>query len=54
MALLVWLRARNSRTCPSRTSVVMTAAASKYTATSPPCVRKEAGKRPGTSVAITL
>ena len=29
MALLVWLRARSSSTCPRRTSVVITAEASK-------------------------
>ena len=32
----------------------MTAAASKYTATAPLCVRKDSGKRPGKRVAITL
>src|SRR6266498_4365198 len=36
IALLVLLRARSSNTWPSSTSVVITAAASKYTATSPP------------------
>ena len=36
----VALRARNSSTCPSRTSTVITAAASKYTATAPCMSRK--------------
>ena len=48
-ALDVWLRARSSSTCPSSTSVVITAAGSKYTATVPPCPRKESGKIPGSN-----
>ena len=47
-------RARSSRTCPSSTSVVMTAAASKYTGGPPPCVWNEWGNRPGRRVATTL
>ena len=46
-AALVWLRARNSMTWPSRTSVVIAAAASKYTSGYPPILRSEAGKIPG-------
>ena len=40
----VRLRARSSRTCPSRTRTVMVAAASKYTPTAPSIPRSEAGK----------
>ncbi len=50
IALPVRARARSSRTCPSRTSAVMTAAASKYTATRP-CIRNDSGKTPGATVA---
>lgn len=46
--------ARSSRTCPSSTSTVITAAASKYTATVPSMPRKASGKTPGASVATTL
>ena len=53
-ALLVWLRARSSRTCPSKTSTVMTAAGSKYTAGAPPCPRNSGGSNAGNRVAITL
>ena len=38
-------RARNSSTWPSSTSTVMTAAASKYTATAP-CMSRNAGRKP--------
>ena len=54
MAPLVVSRARSSRTCPSRTSTVITAAASKYTATEPSWPRKAAGKMSGASVATML
>lgn len=54
MAEPVWLRARSSRTCPSKTSVVITAADSKYTATVPSGPRNAAGKIPGNSVATRL
>ena len=37
-------RARNSSTCPSSTSTVMTAAASKYTATAP-CMSRKRGRK---------
>jgi len=53
-ALEVRLRARNSSTWPSSTSVTITAAASKYTGTSPPAPRKAAGKMLGATVASTL
>ncbi len=54
MAALVWLRAFSSSTWPSRISVTIVPAASKYTATCPPSPRKEAGKISGKSVATTL
>ena len=54
MAADVRLRARNSSTWPSRTSAVITAAASKYTGTRPPANRNEAGKIPGKTTAIKL
>ncbi|MNY83176.1 hypothetical protein D3C86_2257580 [compost metagenome] len=54
MAPLVLSRARNSSTCPSRTSTVMTEAASKYTATEPSSPRKAAGNMLGASVATML
>jgi hypothetical protein len=47
-------RARSSSTCPSSTSTVMTAAASKYIGTEPSWPCSEAGNRPGHSVATTL
>ena len=47
-------RARSSRTCPSRTSTVMTAAASKYTATVPSAERRVSGNAPGMTVPTTL
>ena len=53
IASFVWLRAFSSSTWPKRISVTITAAASKYTATSP-CNRKDSGKTPGKSVATTL
>ena len=54
IAALVWLRARNSSTWPSRTRVVITAAASKYTATVPPGCNISSGNMPGSNRAITL
>ncbi len=54
IAALVWPRARNSSTCPSNTSVVITAAASKYTATVPSACCMLGGNRPGNSNANTL
>jgi hypothetical protein len=36
IALLVWLRARSSITCPRRTRATITAAGSKYTSICPP------------------
>ena len=54
IAAPVRLRARSSRIWPSSTSVTITAAASKYTGTSPVPVRKESGKIPGASAATTL
>jgi hypothetical protein len=47
----VRLLALSSSTWPSSTSVVMTAAASKYTATSPCMPRNASGKMPGATVA---
>ena len=44
MAVLVALRARSSSTCPSRISVTMTPAASKYTATSAALAAERRGK----------
>ena len=54
MAAPVRPRARSSNTCPNKTSVTITAAASKYTPTSPASLRNELGKISGNSVAITL
>ena len=54
MALLVWARARSSSTWPSRTRVVITADASKYTGTSPPAPRNDCGKPPGMRTAARL
>ena len=54
MALFVRLRARSSRTYPNSTRVVMTAAASEYTATSPSALRKDGGKIRGHKVATRL
>ena len=54
IAAPVRLRARSSITWPSRTSVVIAAAASKYTATSPPAPRNDAGKIPGNNTPTTL
>ena len=54
MAAPVRLRALSSNTCPSSTSVTMTAAASKYTATSPDSPRKDTGKMPGNNAATIL
>ena len=54
MALPVCSRARSSSTWPSNTNTVITAAASKYTATVPPMPRKPAGNRSGANVAMTL
>ena len=53
MAPDVALRARSSSTWPRRTSVVMTAAASKYTDGAPPW-RTAWGSAPGTRTANTL
>ena len=50
----VWLRARNSSTWPSSTSVVITAAASKYVATLPSASRNDAGNIPGARTATRL
>ena len=41
-------------TCPSRTRVTITAAASKYTPTCPASSRNESGNTPGRSVATKL
>ena len=54
IAAPVRLLARNSITCPSSTSVVMAAAASKYTATSPSPPRNDSGNAPGKSTPTTL
>lgn len=54
MAALVRLRALSSSTWPRRTSVTMTAAASKYTPTVPDASRNASGKIPGASAATTL
>ena len=54
MAAVVWLRARSSRTCPSRTNTVIMAAASKYTATDPSWRWKDGGSSPGATVATVL
>ena len=54
IAAPVWLLARNSITCPRSTNVVMAAAASKYTATSPPGPRNFPGNMPGKAVPTTL
>ncbi|CEG07156.1 hypothetical protein BN961_00538 [Afipia felis] len=54
MAPDVFSRARNSSTCPSSTSVTITIADSKYTAT-PPCMSRNAsGNACGASTAATL
>ena len=50
----VCARARNSSTWPSSTSTVMTAAASKYTATAPCMSRKAGGNSFGATVPTTL
>ncbi len=47
-------RARSSRSWPSRTRTVITAAASKYTATVPSALRKAGGNSSGVSAAIML
>ena len=54
MAPPVRSRARSSSTWPSSTSAVMTAAASKYTATVPSACCMTAGKIPGNSKATVL
>ena len=54
MAPDVCSRARSSSTCPSSTSTVMTAAASKYTATVPSGPRNAGGNSPGNTMATTL
>jgi hypothetical protein len=54
MAALVRLRARSSITCPSSTSAVITAAASKYTGTMPSAMRMFAGNNPGSSKPTVL
>jgi hypothetical protein len=54
IAALVWLRARNSITCPSSTNAMITAAASKYTGTVPAMLRIAGGNIPGASIATTL
>src|ERR1035437_8607180 len=54
IALLVWLRARSSITCPRRTSATITAAGSKYTSICPPAPRNDSGNTWGTTVAKTL
>ena len=54
IAELVLLCARNSSTCPSKTSVKITAAASKYTCTFPWASLNWAGNIPGISKASTL
>src|SRR5580704_8385109 len=53
IALLVWLRARSSSTWPSNTRQTITAAGSKYSASSQPW-RSDSGKIPGATVAIKL
>ena len=47
-------RARSSSTCPSKTRVTITAAASKYTATAPWASRNAAGNRAGNRTATML
>ncbi len=54
IALPVCPRARSSRTWPTRTRTVITAAASKYTPTAPSIPRSEGGKIDGAMVATTL
>ena len=54
MAALVRLRARSSSTWPSSTRAVITAAASKYTGTTPIALNTERGKSPGATAATTL
>ena len=53
MAAEVWERALSSSTCPSKVNEMITAAASKYTATRP-MDWNEAGKACGATVAATL
>ena len=54
MAVFVLLLALNSNTWPKRTSVVITAAASKYTATNPSFVCIKGGKISGKNSATRL
>ena len=54
IAALVCPRAFSSRTCPRSTRVTITAAASKYTPTSPASLRKDSGKNSGKSDATRL
>ncbi len=54
IAPLAPLRALSSSTCPRRTKVVITPAASKYTGTCPVSVLNDGGKIPGNSVATML
>ena len=54
MAALVWPRALSSNTCPNNTNTAITAAASKYTATTPSASLKVGGKICGNTMAITL
>ena len=54
MAAEVEWRARNCSTSPSNTSVMMAAAASKYTGKLPSAIRNVAGNSVGNSIAIRL